>query len=418
MTAKSLNNDCFALPPGVHWTPVDQALTRLDDGLSCVVGSEDIDLANACGRTLARDVEAARDNPPFGNSAVDGFAFIHSSALAEGGDLSLLPGRAAAGKPFEGRVEEGQAVRILTGAPIPKGTDTVILQEDVTVQDNRVLFGRGIGSGANTRDAGEDFVAGDSLLSSGHRVRPQDIATLAAAGIHRISVFQRLRVGVLSTGSELCDVGDGLRPGQIADANRPMLLALLNSWGYEAVDIGRLDDDRTAIASRLRQNAATVDAILTSGGASAGDEDHISAILNDLGTLNTWRIAIKPGRPLALGLIEGMPVFGLPGNPVAAFVCALIFVRPALSKMSGAGWHAPKGMNLPAGFAKSKKDGRREYLRARRNPDDTVEVFKSEGSGRISGLSWANGIVELPDPAMTIAPGDPVRFIPFEEFGI
>ena len=418
MTAKSLTNDCFALPPGVHWTPVDQALMRLDDGLSCVVGSEDVDLANACGRTLARAVEAARDNPPFGNSAVDGYAFAHNPAFAEGGGLSLLSGRAAAGQPFEGQVEEGQAVRILTGAPVPEGADTVILQEDVTVQDGRVLFGRGIGTGANTREAGEDFVAGGCLFSAGHRVRPQDIATLAAAGIDRVSVFQRLRVGVLSTGSELCDVGDRLRPGQIADANRPMLLALLNSWGYEAVDIGRLDDDRTAIASRLIQSAATVDAILTSGGASAGDEDHISAILNDLGTLNTWRIAIKPGRPLALGLIEGMPMFGLPGNPVAAFVCALIFVRPALSKMSGAGWHTPKGTSLPARFSKSKKDGRREFLRARRTADDGVEVFKSEGSGRISGLSWANGLVELPDPAMTIAPGDPVRFFPFEEFGI
>ena len=194
-----------------------------------------------------------------------------------------------------------------------------------------------------------------------------------------------------------------------------MLGALVQKLGYEFKDIGIIRDDRDALRAAFDQAAEEADVILTSGGASAGDEDHVSALLNEAGAMAEWRIALKPGRPLALGMWQDTPVFGLPGNPVAALVCTLIFARPAMGLLAGQGWRAPQGFAVPAGFEKAKKPGRREYLRARIR-DGRAEVFKSEGSGRISGLSWADGLVELPDGAVTIAPGTPVRYIPFSSF--
>jgi molybdopterin molybdotransferase len=237
--------------------------------------------------------------------------------------------------------------------------------------------------------------------------------------VARVQVHRRLRVAVLSTGDELlADPGQEAAPHQIFDANRPMLLALLAGWGFEAVDLGHAPDDAAEIAARLDHGAQTADAILTSGGASAGDEDHVSRLLRERGSLSSWRIAVKPGRPLALAMWQGVPVFGLPGNPVAALTCALVFARPALSLLSGAGWVQPPSFTVPAAFSKRKKAGRREYLRARLTADGTAEVFASEGSGRISGLSWATGLVELPDGAVSVAPGDPVRYLPYASFGV
>ena len=224
-----------------------------------------------------------------------------------------------------------------------------------------------------------------------------------------------LRVAVISTGDELVETGQTAAPGQIYDANRPMLLGLVRHFGYDAVDLGRVSDDREDLRAALDQAAPEADVILTSGGASAGDEDHVSALLTEAGAMAQWRIALKPGRPLALGLWQDTPVFGLPGNPVAALVCTLIFARPAMRVLAGQDWQEPQGFMLPAAFEKKKKPGRREYLRARVR-DGQVEVFKSEGSGRISGLSWAEGLVELPDGAVTIRLGTPVRYIPFGSF--
>ena len=414
-----LRNDCFALPQGVDWTPVDTALARLEERLHPVVGIETVALGQAGGRVLQADVTARATNPPFANSAVDGYGFAFSSLGA--GDVNRLPiiaGRAAAGEPFDGVVPDGHAVRILTGAAVPKGVDTVILQEDVTVDADEIVFRSGLKAGANTRHAGEDFGDGDMLLSKGAVVRSPDIALLAAAGIDALSVYERLRVGVMSTGDELIEIGDPQNTGQIYDANRPMLLDLAARWGCEAVDLGHMPDDADQIEAALDKAAASVDVILTSGGASAGDEDYVSQLLSTKGDLSTWRVAIKPGRPLAMALWEGTPVFGFPGNPVAAFVCALIFARPAVQALSGQGWSTPQGFKVPAAFAKSKKAGRREYLRARLDADGKVETFKSEGSGRISGLSWATGLVALDDHAYDVAKGDLVTYYPYASFGL
>ncbi|KGM86932.1 molybdenum cofactor synthesis domain protein [Roseovarius mucosus DSM 17069] len=410
-----LRNDCFALPAGVDWTPVDDALALLRDRLRPVVGQSRAPLAQALGRVLATPITAPRANPPEANTAVDGYGFAHASLTTGDQVLPLVQGRAAAGVPYSGTVPPGYAIRVLTGAALPTGVDTVILQEDVTLDEGRIAFRSGLKPGANTRRAGEDVAAGAPVLEPGRVITPADLALCAAVGLSDLPIHDQLRVAVMSTGDELVEPGVSASDGQIYDANRPMLLGLMQQMGYAPLDLGRIGDDRAALRAAFDHASENADAILTSGGASAGDEDHVSALLNEAGAMAQWRIALKPGRPLALGLWRGVPVFGLPGNPVAALVCALIFARPALRLLSGAGWSMPQGLDVPAAFEKRKKPGRREYLRARIR-EGRVEVFASEGSGRISGLSWAEGLVELPDGAVTIQPGDPVRYIPYASF--
>ena len=410
-----LRDDCFALPAGVDWTPVDEALDLLRSRLQPVVGTTRRVLGEARGRVLAEAVVAKRANPPQANTAVDGYGFAHAS-LGEGDQvLPLVEGRSAAGKPFPGDVPEGSAVRVLTGAALPQGVDTVILQEDVRVGDGEIAFRGGLKARANTRKAGEDVAEGDTILTPGRVLTSADLALCAAVGIAEVVTYEPLTVAVISTGDELVEPGGEAGEGQIFDANRPMLTGLVEEFGYRALDLGRVPDSRDALRAALDRGAAEADVILTSGGASSGDEDHVSALLNEAGAMAEWRVALKPGRPLALGVWGGTPVFGLPGNPVAAMVCTLVFARPAMALMAGQGWVAPQGFDVPAGFSKSKKPGRREYLRARMR-DGHAEVFKSEGSGRISGLSWAEGLVELPDGAAEIGPGDTVRYIPFGSF--
>ncbi|MEO0389504.1 MAG: molybdopterin-binding protein [Pseudomonadota bacterium] len=403
-----LRNDCFALPPGVDWTPVDDALDRLRHGLHPVAPVQTLPLSKAAQRVLAADVHAARAHPPLPNSAVDGYGFA-GGRPAGAHVMPLAPGRAAAGDA-PGAVPDGQAMQVLTGAALPQGVDTVILQEDVRSAGGHIAFNGPIKPGANTRRAGEDVGEGDILLPAGARLDGAALALCAAAGVSTVHTRAPLRVGVLSTGSELVPAGQPAGAGQIYDANRPMLLDLVGAMGHRPVDLGAVPDDRAALRRAL--DGAQVDAILTSGGASSGAEDHVSALLTEAGAMQQWRIAMKPGRPLALGLWNGTPVFGLPGNPVAAFVCALIFARPALGVLAGQAWQVAQGFDVPANFSKSKKPGRREYLRARMR-GGRAEVFASEGSGRVSGLVWAEGLVELPDGEVTVSPGDMVRFLPF-----
>ncbi|MEM7528818.1 MAG: gephyrin-like molybdotransferase Glp [Pseudomonadota bacterium] len=415
-------DDCFALPPGTDWTPVDVALDRLREALSPITAYEELPIQAAAGRILALPAAAMRDSPPAANSAIDGYAFAAGTLPAPDADglvtLTLAEGRAAAGHPAPAPVPPGAAVRILTGAEVPEGADTVVLQEDCAVAGATVRFPPPRKAGANVRRAGEDARLGDVLLEPGRKLAPQDLARLAVAGVGNVAVRLPLRVAVLSTGDELIQPGSDPTAAGIFDANRPMLLALAEALGHVPVDLGAVRDDEAALRAALDRGAWEADAILTTGGASAGDEDHVSRLLGSEGRVSTWRIAVKPGRPLAIGTWREKPIFGLPGNPVAAWVCALIFARPALAVMAGQGWPVPRGYAVPAAFEKRKKAGRREYLRARLDTDGRAEAFRSEGSGLVGGLSWAEGLVELPDEAMEIAPGDPVRFLPWSSFGL
>jgi molybdopterin molybdotransferase len=415
--APRLRDDCFALPPGVAWVPVDEALARLEATVAPVAEAETVPLAAAGGRILAETVAGARSNPPAANAAVDGYGFAHASLGPGPHVLPIVEGRAAAGAPFAGAVPPGHTVRILTGALLPQGVDTVVLDEETTREGGTVRFGRSPKPGANTRRAGEDVAAGAAILPQGRLLGPADLALAAATGLAALPVRRRLKVAVLSTGDEIRPPGEAAAAHQTFDANRPMLLEILRRWQMEAVDLGHAPDDPQAVAA-AHDRGAEADAILTSGGASAGDEDHLAALLKARGALSTWRIAVKPGRPLALGRWRGRPVFGLPGNPVAAFVCTLVFARPALMRLAGAPWARPRGLALPAAFEKRKRPGRREYLRARLAEDGRVEVFASEGSGRVSGLAWAEGLVEIEDGAREVRPGDLVRYLPFAAFGL
>ncbi|NCV12507.1 MAG: molybdopterin molybdenumtransferase MoeA, partial [Rhodobacteraceae bacterium] len=333
VTPPPLKNDCFALPPGVDWTPVDDALAQLKSALRCVVSTETVDISKARDRFVAQDVIAPRASPPKANSAVDGYGFA----------------------------------------------------EDVATDGQEVVFHGPLKLGANTRKAGEDVQPANVMLTTGQRLRATDLSLAASVGISQIECFRRLRIGVLSTGDEVCDVTQSAAPHQIYDANRPMLLSLIAAWGFVAVDLGHVNDDRDQLRERLDHAQENVDVLLTSGGASAGDEDHLSALLSETGSIEFWRIAVKPGRPLAMGMWGAMPIFGLPGNPVAAATCAMIFARPSFNVLAGGHWMTPQSYWVKASFEKRKKPGRREYLRARLIGDQ-VEVFKSEGSGRISGL--------------------------------
>ena len=411
-----LRDDCFALPPGVDWVPVPEVFELLKLALGVRVKTETVLLSSANGRFLAEPVFSNRSSPPFANSAIDGYGFAGHQSRFEGPVyLRLVEGRAAAGHPYNQVVPEGSAVRILTGAVLPDGVDTVVLQEDVNTDGQQIAFRGPLKIGKNTRLAGEDIQNGQLLFDKGHRVCPPDLAVLASVGVSHVTVFAPLRVGVLSTGDELLEPGGASQKGDIFDANRQMLLSQMASLGFYSVDFGIAADDASTLRELLDDASEKCDVLLTTGGASAGDEDHMSSLLRREGALNMWRIAVKPGRPMAMGLWKGLPVFGLPGNPVAALVCTLVFAQPALRILAGGHWKRAEGFLVPAAFSKSKKPGRFEYLRARLL-DGRAEVFASEGSGRITGLSWADGLVELDERGREIRPDDLVRYIPYLAF--
>lgn len=413
--APPLAEACFLPQAAPGMATVAEAQAMLRAALAPITGRSRIAVAEADGRILAEDALALRDNPPASNSAMDGYGFAHASLVSEQ-TLRLLPGRSAAGAPFSGAVPPGHAVRILTGALLPEGVDTVAMQEQVTVTDEAITLPEGLARGDNTRLAGEDVAAGAPALALGTQIGPAEIGLLSALGLAEVMVRAPLRVGVLSTGDEIAAPGTTLDPARTYDANRPMLLALAARWGHAAVDLGHVSDTREALRAAL--DAAGVDVVLTSGGASAGEEDHVSALLRSEGQVAQWRVALKPGKPLVLGQWRRMPVFGLPGNPVSAFVTALLFARPALSVLAGGHWPEARGFEVPSAFSMTKRKGRREFLRARLDDSGRAELFRSDSSGMISSLAWAEGLVEIAEDPCEIVPGDPVRFLPFGSFGL
>lgn len=402
-----------------------EVLALIRRRLTAVVDSEEVALAHAVGRVLAADIPAPRDIPAYDNAAVDGYAFSSADCGPAGASLPVAL-RIAAGDRNVAPLPAASAARIFTGAPMPPGADTVAMQEDCAVGPGRtetVTIPPGLRPGANRRRAGEDVAAGEAVATAGARLRPQDIAAIASTGRAAVPVFARLRVGLVSAGNELRRPGEPLADGEVYDANHFLLRALLAALPCDASDLG-ITPDTAADAQRLLGEAAgRLDVVITTGGASQGEEDHMVAALGALGRRHLWQIAVKPGRPMAFGQIGDTVVFGLPGNPVAAFVCFLLYVRPALILLGGGQWHEPQRFALPAGFTIArKKTGRREFWRGWLEPGPDgrplARKFERDGSGLISGLRRASGLIEAGEEVAAVAPGDVVAFIPFSEFGI
>jgi molybdopterin molybdotransferase len=410
-----LSDDCFAF--GGPMMSVDEAVGLIAARVTPVQDVETVALVRADGRVLARDIAAPLPLPPFANSAVDGYA-VASRDLPQNSEQAFpVTGRVQAGGAAATPVMPGQAVRIFTGAPMPDGADTVFMQEDVRLENGRVVLPAGLKPGANVRPAGEDIPAGRAALKAGRRLRPQDIALAAAFGLTELGVTRRLRVAVFSTGNELVSPGEARGAAQLFDSNRFMLMAMLTRLGCDVSDLGILRDERTSLAGALQQVAGRHDLILTTGGVSTGEEDHVRAAVESVGKLVLWRMAIKPGRPVAMGVIDGTPLIGLPGNPVASFVTFVHVVRPTVLALSGAMQEKLVPMPVHAGFAYRKKIARREYVRVSLHTaaDGGLEAvkFPREGAGLLSSLADTDGLVELGEDVTQVEPGQTVGFLPY-----
>jgi molybdopterin molybdotransferase len=396
--------------------PVEAALSRILGNLAPLAETEPVALSAALARVLREDVVSHLDVPGADNSAVDGYA-IHAEDLAPTGETRLpVIGRAAAGHPFAAAVPRGAALRIFTGALMPAGPDTVVMQEDCRLEGEVVAVPSGLKRGSNRRRAGEDVRAGVTVLAAGLRLRPQEIGLAAAIGRSRLTVARPLRAAVFSTGES-----------RIHDSNRQGLGALLRQLAILVADGGILSNDRAQIDAALEAAAAENDVILTSGEVFRGEEDHLAAAVAARGSLRLWQLAVKPGRAVAIGELGGAgcghPVsyIGLPGNPVAAITAFLCLARPMLLRLMGASDLSARRYRLGAGFAHRKKPGRREYLRARLTPggdgDLAVLTFPAQGSGILSSLLTADGLVELPEALTKVERGSMVDFLPFDEIG-
>lgn len=411
-----LSNDCFAF--GGELLTVDAALALIAASVPCVEGVEQVGLYAADGRVLAEDLIAPVDLPPFDNAAVDGYA-VRLADLATTQDLPV-DGRIAAGAPVTRALSQATTRRIFTGAALPPGADTIFMQEDVHLDDaGRVHFPPGLRAGANTRPRGEDIAKGALALRRGQRLRPQDLALAAALGLRAVPVVRPVRIALFSTGNELVDPGMQTGRSQRYDSNRVLLAALAGRAGAQVTDLGILPDRQDAIEAALAEAAGGCDLILTSGGVSAGEEDHVKAAVEAAGKLVFWRMAIKPGRPVAMGTVAGVPFIGLPGNPVAAFITFVHVARPLIAALGGALVPAPPTLRVEAAFNYRKKAGRREYVRVRLlpGPDGELRAVKHgvEGAGILTSLTETTGLVELPEPVTSVAPGDRVGYLPYEQ---
>lgn len=399
----------------------DDAIALIGERLSPVAEPESVALADAHGRILAEGIFAPRNVPDFTNAAVDGYAFAHAS-LRTGETRLRVTQRVAAGPRAGERLKPGEAARIFTGAALPEGADTCIMQEDVPVHGDSVIIPAGVMRGINTRKAGEDLKAGDAAAAEGMRLRPQDVAAIASTGRELIACRRRLRVALISTGDEIVRPGRPLAPGQVYDANHHLLTGLLAAADAESIDLGIIADDEGAVRSAIARAAQDCDVILSTGGASRGEADHIVGAIQSLGTLHAWQLAVKPGRPLAMGQIADTVFFGLPGNPVAAFVTFLLYVQPMLARLQGARWQPPRRYAIPAGFGMAKKKpDRREFWRGWIEIDSgrpVLQKFARDGSGLISGLTKAEGLIEVLEETTAVAEGDLLNYIPFSEFGL
>jgi molybdopterin molybdotransferase len=416
-----LSDDCFAFNGPL--LPVTEAERLIGERVAPVEGHETVTLREALGRVLAGDVVAPVNVPPFDNSAVDGFAVRGDELDARGERRLAIVDRVAAGHTASHTVEAGEAIRIFTGAPMPAGADTVFMQEDCRVEGSCVVVPPGLKRGANRRLAGEDMQAGAVALPAGRRLAVQHVALAAALGLTKLDVRRRVRVALFSTGDEIVEPGAALPGAALYDSNRYLLSGLIARFGAEITDLGILADDPGELRHALGAAAADHDLVLTSGGVSAGEADHVRSAIEAIGRLVFWRVAIKPGRPVAMGVLpgagrgDGAAFVGLPGNPVAVFVTFVRVVRPLLLRLAGALPEPLIPMPARATFFYKKRKGRREYVRValRTGADGIVEAVKHEqdGAGVLTSLTETDGVAELGEDVTDVAPGTTVGFLSY-----
>lgn len=389
--------------------PLDDALASLLAQIAPLADTETVATADARGRVLAVDLVSPVDVPPEDNSAMDGYALRFADAA------SVLPvtQRIPAGA-VPAPLPAGEAARIFTGAQLPPGADTVVMQEHTELVDDQVRVTQPIRPGQHVRLRGEDVRAGSVVLPAGTRLDAVSLGLAATAGAAQLTVTRRPRVAVFSTGDELVMPGEPLPPGAIYNSNRFTLRALLEGLGCEVVDLGIVPDKLDATRATLRDAASRADVILTSGGVSVGEEDHLRPAVQAEGRLDLWAIAIKPGKPFAYGRVGAAHFIGLPGNPVSSLVTFLVLVRPALLKLQGATRLAPRGYRIAAGFDWPRPDKRREFLRVRLDDEGGLALFGNQSSGVLTSAFWADGLLDNP-PGQAFAKGDAVRFVPFAE---
>ncbi len=396
----------------------DEALTQLTDAITALASPVDKALLETLGAVLAESIESAIDVPTCAMSSMDGYAF-NTADLATSGVTTLpLSQRIAAGSAADALVT-GTAARIFTGAPVPEGADAVIMQEQVDAVDHQIRFDARPASGSNIRPPGNDIRRGTTILNKGCRLRPQDIGLAASVGLQTLPVFSAIKVGMFFTGDELVEPGQALAAGKIYDSNRYTLHGLLESMGCEIIDLGLVGDTLAATRDAMLRASTQADLVVTSGGVSVGEEDHVRIAIEQLGELRLWRLGIKPGKPLAYGQINDTAFIGLPGNPVSVFATFCLFVCPVIRIMQGCGWRKPVTLPVKADFDWSRPDSRREFLRARlvttKDNQTLVQIHPNQDSGVLTSTVWADGFVEIPEN-QTVQAGEMVNYLPFAQF--
>ena len=414
-------NDCYS--PAQQLQTAETVWQRMQALASTQVKSQTLPLEQCMNRRLAEALTTPYDSPRFDNAAVDGYAFNCNDLIQQpDATLPLMATEANAGGSEKLSLKQGYCMRVLTGAQMPKGANTVVMQEDVHLTNDSVTFPSHYKAHSNWRPQGEDVKVGEVIINQGQLIRPQDIGLAAAVGQAQLRVYNKVRVALFSTGNEVYELGQKLPEDGIYDVNRYLLKALLTSLHCEVTDLGILADDFSTIRTALDSASQDHQLIITSGGASTGSHDHIANVLKDLGEVHAWRLAIKPGRPLAFGQLGPALFLGLPGNPVAANVCTLMFGQPLIRALSGGGWHRPKSYPQKLGFDVNKKVGRREWLRVfqeqQPNGDYVLQRSASHGSGILTSMTRADGLVEVDEASGNLPAGSLVDFIPFTSFGM
>ncbi len=410
-------SDCGCDAISSQLTPFAEALETILKQAKRISGDESLKLENSTGRILAAALQSPVDVPPADNSAMDGYA-VRCADIKDGDARLPVSQRIPAGVMGQ-PLQPGSVARIFTGAPVPKGADAVVMQEHTTAHDDgSVTFHQSVTVGTNIRCAGEDITKGSAILEPGMCLRPQDLGLAASVGIGELAVTRRLKVATFFTGDELVNPGNKLAPGQIYNSNQFAINSLLHKLGCEVINLGIVEDTLQATRSTLKNAARLADLVITSGGVSVGDEDHVRLALEELGELCMWRISIKPGKPLAFGHIGETPFLGLPGNPVSAFVTFLLFVRPFILTQLGVKDVHPQQIIAAAAFNWPKQVKRREYVRARlqtgTDGQPEIHIYDHQGSGVLSSTSWAHGLAVL-EEGSTVAMGDKVAYIPYSE---